>query len=203
MANECETSIVFYSEHKAMIKDLWRNIISFCKDNHDCTIYKFMQKRGYSKNDLYQSDKRGAITYCDSSVTYKDDIVYFKIETVSAWMPQVDEFYKLIDEKYDRKISIVFETEEMGCGIYYNTDIEGRFFRDRYKIDYCLKQDTIRYFERFDDAIDYIKEVFPKAKVSIFDDINIIEGKVQSAYNMNEDNEFFFNFKRFEYQYPF
>ena len=112
MANECETSIVFYSEHKAMIKDLWRNIISFCKDNHDCTIYKFMQKRGYSKNDLYQSDKRGAITYCDSSVTYKDDIVYFKIETVSAWMPQVDEFYKLIDEKYDRKISIVFETEE-------------------------------------------------------------------------------------------
>ena len=203
MANECETSIVFYSEHRVVIKDLWQNIIGFCKDNHDCTVYKFMQKMGYSQNDLYRSDERGAITYCDSSVTYKDNTAYFKIETVSAWMPQVDEFYKLIDEKYDRKVFIVFEAEEMGCEIYYNTDIEGRFFKDRYKVDYHLKQDTIKYFERFDDAIDYIKKIFPKAKVSIFDDINTIEGKVQSAYDMDEDNECFFNFKWFEYQYPF
>lgn len=203
MANECDTSIVFYSEYKAMIKDLWQNITDFCKDNHDCTIYKFMLKMGYFQNDLYRADKRGAITYCDSSVTHKDDIAYFKIETISAWMPQVDEFYKLIDEKYARKISIVFEAEEMGCGIFYNTDIEGRFFKDRYKIDYHIKQDIVRYFKRFDEAIDYIKETFPKARVSIFDDINTIEEKVQSAYDMNEDNEFFFNFKRFEYTYPF
>ena len=158
MANECETSIVFYSEHKALIKDLWQNIIDFCKDNQDCTIYKFMLKRGYSQNDLYHSDKRGAITYYDSSVSYKDDIAYFKIETISAWLPQVDEFYKLVKEKYDRKISIAFKAEEMGCGIYYNTDIEGRFFKDRYKIDYCLKQDTVKYFEGFDEAISYIKK---------------------------------------------
>ena len=83
MANKCDTSIVFYSEHKALIKDLWQNIIGFCKDNHDCTVYKFMQKMGYSQNDLYRTDERGAITNCDSSVTYKDDIVYFKIESVS------------------------------------------------------------------------------------------------------------------------
>ena len=199
MANECDTSIVFYSEHKALIKDLWQNIIGFCKNNHDCTIYKFMQKIGYSQNDLYRTDERGAITNCDSSVTYKDDIVYFKIESVSAWMPQVDEFYKLLKEKYDKKISIVFKAEEMGCGIYYNTDIEGRFFKDRYKIDYCLKQDTVKYFEGFDEAISYIKKVFPRAKVSIFDELNIIEEKIAAAYDMNEDNECFFNFKQFEY----
>lgn len=203
MANECETSIVFYNENKDMIKDLWQNITEFCRDNHDCTIYKFMQKMGYSQNDLYRSDKRGVITYCDSFVMYKDNIAYFKIKTVSAWLPQVDEFYKLIDEKYDRRISIVFKAEEMGCGVYYNTDVEGRFFKDRYKIDYCLKQDRVRYFERFDEAISYIKKIFPKAKVSIFDDINIIEEKVQIAYEMTENNEFFFNFKRFEYTYPF
>ena len=131
MANECETSIVFYSEKKEKVYDLWQNITEFCDGNHDCTIYKFMQKMGYSQNDLCRSDKRGAITYCDSSVTYKDNIAYFKIETVSAWMPQVDEFFKLINEKYDREISVVFEAEEMGCGIFYNTDIEGRFFKDR------------------------------------------------------------------------
>ena len=203
MANECETSIVFYSEHRVVIKDLWQNIIDFCKDNNDCTIYKFIQKMGYSPNDLYHADKRGAITYCDSSVAYKDDTAYFKIETISAWMPQVDEFFKLIDEKYDREISVVFEAEEMGYGIFYNTDIEGRFFKDRYKIDYCLKQDIVKYFERFDEAIDYIKKIFPKAKVSIFDELNIIEEKVEAAYDMNEDNEYFFNFKRFEYRYPF
>ena len=203
MANECETSIVFYSEHKALIKDLWQNIIDFCKDNHDCTVYKFMQKIGYSQNDLYRSDERGAITYCDSFVSYKDNIAYFKIETVSAWTPQIDEFYKLVNEKYDRKISIVFKAEEIGCGIYYNTDIEGRFFKDRYKIDYCLRQDIVKYFERFDEAIEYIKKNFPKAKVSIFDDINTIEEKVEAAYDKNEDSEFFFNFKRFEYTYPF
>ena len=203
MANECETSIVFYSEQKERICDLWQSITDFCKNNHDCTIYKFMRKIGYSQNDLYRSDERGAITYCDSFVSYKDNIAYFKIETVSAWTPQIDEFYKLVNEKYDRKISIVFKAEEIGCGIYYNTDIEGRFFKDRYKIDYCLRQDIVKYFECFDEAIEYIKKNFPKAKVNIFDDINIIEEKVEAAYDKNEDSEFFFNFKRFEYMYPF
>ena len=203
MANECETSIVFYSEKKEELYDLWQNITKFCSSNHDCTIYKFMLKIGYSPNDLYRSDKRGAITDCDSFVSYKDNIAYFKIKTVSAWTPQIDEFYKLVNEKYDRRISIVFKAEEIGCGIYYNTDIEGRFFKDRYKIDYCLRQDIVKYFERFDEAIEYIKKNFPKAKVSIFDDINTIEEKVEAAYDKNEDSEFFFNFKRFEYTYPF
>ena len=201
MANQCDTSIVFYSENKRMIKDLWRNITDFCSDNHDCTIYKFMRKMGYSKNDLHIFDERGAITYCDSSVTHKDSIAYFKIETVSAWMPRVDEFYKLVDEHYDREISIVFEAEEFGCGLYYNTDIEGRFFKNRYKVDYHFKEDTVKYFERFSDVIGYLKKIFPKAKVSQFDDISIIEEKVQAAYSIND--ECFFNLNRFEYEYPF
>ena len=201
MANQCDTSIVFYCENKRMIKDLWRNITDFCSDNHDCTIYKFMRKMGYSKNDLHIFDERGAITYCDSSVTHKDSIAYFKIETVSAWMPRVDEFYKLVDEHYDREISIVFEAEEFGCGLYYNTDIEGRFFKDRYKVDYHFKVDTVKYFERFSDVIGYLKKIFPKAKVSQFDDINIIEEKVQAVYSIND--ECFFNLNRFEYEYPF
>lgn len=203
MANECETSIVFYSEQKEKICNLWQNITDFCNGNHDCTIYKFMQKMGYFKDELYRFDERGAITCCDSSVIYKDNIAYFKIETVSAWMPQVDEFYKLIDEKYDRNIFIVFEAEEFGCGLYYNTDIEGRFFKDRYKVDYHLNKDTIKYFERFSDVIGYLKKIFPKAEVSIFDDIDIIEEKVQAAYNMAEKDECFFNLNRFEYEYPF
>lgn len=156
---------------------------------------------GYSKNDLHIFDERGAITYCDSSVTHKDSIAYFKIETVSAWMPRVDEFYKLIDEHYDREISIVFEAEEFGCGLYYNTDIEGRFFKNRYKVDYHFKEDTVKYFERFSDVIGYLKKIFPKAKVSQFDDISIIEEKVQAAYSIND--ECFFNLNRFEYEYPF
>lgn len=201
MANECDTSIVFYSENKKMVEDLWRNITDFCSDNHDCTIYKFMREMGYSKNDLHIFDERGAITYCDSSVTYKDSIAYFKIETVSAWMPRVDEFYKLIDEHYDREISIVFEAEEFGCGLYYNTDIEGKFFKNRYKVDYHFKEDTVKYFERFSDVIGYLKKIFPKAKVSQFDDISIIEEKVQAAYSIND--ECFFNLNRFEYEYPF
>ena len=156
---------------------------------------------GYSKNDLHIFDERGAITHCDSSVTYSDSIAYFKIETISAWMPRVDEFYKLIDEHYDREISIVFEAEEFGCGLCYNTDIEGRFFKNRFKVDYHFKEDTVKYFERFSDVIGYLKKIFPKAKVSQFDDISIIEEKVQAAYSIND--ECFFNLNRFEYEYPF
>ena len=203
MANECDTSIVFYSENKVAVEDLQKRITDFCNGNHDCTIYKFMQGIGYSKDDLHRFDERGTITYCDSSVTYKDNIAYFKIETISAWMPRVDEFYKLVDEKYNREISIVFEAEEFGCGLYYNTDIDGRFLKDRYKVDYHLKKDTIKYFERFSDVISYLKKIFPKAKVSIFDDLNIIEEKVQAAYDMEEKDECFFNLNRFEYEYPF
>ncbi len=203
MANECDTSIVFYSENKVAVEDLQKRITDFCNGNHDCTIYKFMRETGYSKDDLHRFDERGAITYCDSSVTYKDNIAYFKIETISAWMPRVDEFYKLVDEKYNREISIVFEAEEFGCGLYYNTDIDRRFLKDRYKVDYHLKKDMVKYFERFSDVIGYLKKIFPKAKVSIFDDIDIIEEKVQAAYNMEEKDECFFNLNRFEYEYPF
>ena len=203
MANECDTSIVFYSENKVVVEDLQTRITDFCNGNHDCTIYKFMQKMGYSKDDLYRFDERGVITYCDSSVTYKDNIAYFKIETISAWMPRVDEFYKLTDEKYNKEISIVFEAEEFGCGLYYNTDIEGRFLKSRYKVDYHLKKDIVKYFERFSDVIGYLKKIFPKAEVSIFDDINIIEEKVQAAYDMAKDDECFFDLNRFEYEYPF
>lgn len=122
MANECDTSIVFYSKNKRMVEDLWRNITDFCSDNHDCTIYKFMRKMGYSKNDLHIFDERGAITHCDSSVTYSDSIAYFKIETISAWMPRVDEFYKLIDNTTTEK-SLSYLKQKNSAAVFTTTQI--------------------------------------------------------------------------------
>jgi hypothetical protein len=51
----------------------------------------------------------------------------------TAWSP-LPEVYEKFAEKYG--LSFVYIAEECGCEIYVNTDVEGRFFTDRYILDY-------------------------------------------------------------------
>jgi hypothetical protein len=88
----------------------------------------------------------------------------------TAWNP-LPEVYEKFAEKYG--LSFVYIADEPGCEIYVNTDIEGKFFTDRYILDYFevegLELDTetlteygeqlkalaenTHYYESFDDVM--------------------------------------------------
>jgi hypothetical protein len=70
---------------------------------------------------------RGFFTNCE---LHSDHV---KIDMDTAWSP-LPEVYEKFAEKYG--LSYVYIAEECGSEIYVNTDIDGKFFTDRYILDY-------------------------------------------------------------------
>jgi hypothetical protein len=94
----------------------------------------------------------------------------------TAWSP-LPEVWDKMAEKYN--LSYVYVSEECGMSIYVNTDTLGRFFSDRYILDYFdinnleiapdvmakygerLRElsDESRYYEDFDDVLNDFKSL--------------------------------------------
>lgn len=91
----------------------------------------------------------------------RDDGGWIEIQTETAWSPQVKDVVGRMLEDYYPDLSYDFIAEEPGCEIYINTDITGRFFTDRYKIDYDISEIDPKYSdtEYFDNEEDFLKRV--------------------------------------------
>ena len=94
---------------------------------------------------------------------------FFTLDSETAWAPTV-ELWEAVIAQYEG-VSFIYIAEEPGSDIFVNTDVEGRYFTDRYLIDIfgngpipeswyegkekpdCLE--IREYFENFDDIADY------------------------------------------------
>jgi hypothetical protein len=112
---------------------------------------------------------RGFFTNCELHDSH------VRIDMESAWSP-LPEVYDLLAEKYN--LLYVYIADEPGCEIYVNTDVEGRFFTDRYILDYFeiesleLDDETLaecgarlkalaentHYYENFEDVMKSFKD---------------------------------------------
>jgi hypothetical protein len=70
---------------------------------------------------------RGFFTNCELHSNH------VRIDMETAWSP-LPEVYEKFAEKYG--LSFVYIAEECGSEIYVNTDVDGKFFTDRYILDY-------------------------------------------------------------------
>lgn len=101
-----------------------------------------------------------------------EDGGWIKIGTETAWTPQVEDIVGRLLEDYYPDLRYEFIAEESGCEIYINTDISGRFFTDRYKIDYDISEidpkycDT-EYFDNDKDLLDRFKEILEAFEVGV------------------------------------
>ena len=185
MANYCSNNIAFYSSDKTLLQNL-HNIMLDVFNNSKCkSVYEILLKHGYSKEEAEKiSDRRDYLSYMEFELTDKRCGYYaFKAETESAWQPNMTSFFQLLLDKYDNKISLVYVAEEPGSCIFINTDVDGLFFTDKYRIDYCIEDCyEIEYFDSFKEVTDYINEKFPKAKVCIFDSPDQIKEKMREEY---------------------
>lgn len=205
MANYCSNNIAFYSKDRAVLQDLFTKINDVLDNTNTHSIYQLILKHGYSEEAAKKiTDCRDYITYAEDKLTdLPCGYSYFKIDTESAWQPNMTTFFYLLQDKYANKISLVYTSEEPGSGVFINTDVDGLFFTDRYRIDYCVNNDyQTEYFSGFSEVIDYINEKLPETKVCVFDTPEQIKDKVHEAYITKETyNNFYFYLDRFTCNY--
>ena len=105
--------------------------------------------------------------YCRGSwsdLDWNGAILRFNTET--AWGPMT-EVFKFIKKQYP-SLEIYWQAEEDGNGVYCSNDVEGRYFKDRYRIEHdCCYE----YFSTLDGLAEYVSGIIGK-EVKTMDDIN-------------------------------
>ena len=205
MANYSENKIVFFSENKKAVHDLWQKISDYMKKDKANSICSFLEWLGYSEYESREmSDLRNCFVACDDEVTDDESVSFFYIKTETAWSSNIEVFYEIIEDKYNNEIKLYALIEEDGCNIFINTDEEGIYFYPKYKLDAFVDDNqVVEYFETFHQVVDFIRKKFPKVKLSPKDTIELIIKKITKAYKVNDDEDFYINIHRFSSMYPF
>ena len=182
MANYSDNQVVFFSENKKAVYDLWQKI-----------------------NDYINNSKTNSICgFLDDEVTNDESVSFFYIRTETAWTGNIEVFYRVIEDKYNNEIELYALIEESGFNIFINTDEEGVYFYPKYKIDAFINDEQIvEYFESFNQVLDFIKKKFPKVKLSSKDTIERLKKKITKVYKVNDDEDFYLNIHRFSSMYLF
>ena len=117
--------------------------------------------------------------YCRGSwsdLDWNGAILRFNTET--AWGPMT-EVFKFIKSIYP-SLEIYWQAEEDGNGVYCSNDVEGRYFKDRYRIEHdCCYE----YFSTLDGLAEYVSGIIGK-EVKTMDDIN---AAIESWNNSTDD----------------
>ena len=196
MANYCSNSIRFISRDRAKLAVFLRKVYA-AFDSRTSEFYNLLVLHGYTNKQIAgMTDRRDAITHCDTKLSADGDVFSFGVDTETAWSPHMEVFYRLIGEKYGGAIRMVYRSEECGCGIYINTDAEGRYFPERYVVDCChVGEYHKEYFDSYEDAMEWIRGEYREFGFGLFDTAEDVERKVQELAGPEDDG--FFSFHEF------
>ena len=109
------------------------------------------------------------------------------ISAEMAWLPAIEEMYKMIDEKYEGGLSLYYLAEEPGAEVYYCNDETGDFFDCKYVIDYDTgKGDADRIYyghgeDQAEEAVRLVIKLTGKTFVNM-DEVLSHEEEVQEAF---------------------
>ncbi len=196
MANYCSNSIRFISRDRSKLAVFLRKVYA-AFDSRTSGFYNLLVLHGYTNKQIAgMIDRRDAFTHCDTKLSVDGDVFSFGVDTETAWAPHMEVFYRLISEKYGDAISMVYQSEECGCGIYINTDKEGKYFPEHYVVDCChVGEFHKEYFNTYEEAIGWIQGEYKDFGFQLFDTVEDVERKVQDVSEWDEDG--FFSFHEF------
>ena len=199
MCNYCSNSIVFFSKDRTKLARLLRKVYA-AFDSVGSGFYNLMVLHGYTNRQITGlADKRDCFTYCDTRLTQDNGAYSFKVDTETAWEPHMAVFYKIIREKYDNAIHLVYMAEECGSQLYINSDETGRYFSEHYVIDCCHNSEYLKeFFNSYREAVAWIRDEYGVG-INEHDSMKTVELKVEAVSDL--DNGDFFNFHRFESEY--
>ena len=175
MANICETAIAFFAtaeEYTDKLVDFYNKLTDLKKSKERFPAYfnsiYIAEQFGINTKYIEWSNIQD-ISAIEAHGTYRG----FKVYQDDKWSPNLEFWDLIIEKEYttddgDRIIDYVYEAEEPGCEIYINTDIDGEFFCDLYKVDACLPKDLFcgedmtEYFSSTEDLLDALKMLAEK-----------------------------------------
>lgn len=198
MANYCVNQIYFCTEDKDIVEKLFSKMRTCFENIWYGSVYDLFLLHGYTEKELCGViDKRDDIIGCDGVISSMEGYYYFGIETQSAWMPHMEIFYKLITERYAGKVRIIYCSEEAGFGVYVTNDVDGIFFKDRFRLSYGDGSTfETEYFASFSELLDFIRKYMCDA-ASELDDIFDLERKI-TGQHIQEDKNYYCRINRFE-----
>ena len=128
---------------------------------------------------------RGEITSCD----LEDGHVCISCETAWGEMP---EFRHFLEQQYPGS-KVYYCVEECGNCVYATNDTEGKYFKDRYCLDFY---DGLEYFETIEAAAMFISEKIGK---TLKPDYAEIEKEIDDYLEEHDDDEeCWMSFHKFE-----
>lgn len=175
MANICETAIAFFAtaeEYTDKLVDFYNKLTDLKKSKERFSVYfnsiYIAEQFGINTKYIEWSNIQD-ISAIEAHGTYRG----FKVYQDDKWSPNLEFWDLIIEKEYttddgDRIIDYVYEAEEPGCEIYINTDVDGEFFCDLYKVDACLPKDLFcgedmtEYFSSTEDLLDALKMLAEK-----------------------------------------
>lgn len=192
MANYCSNCIAFYGNDFNKLEHLRKMMDDTFNQEDYYSIRNFVLKYGYTQEEAYSfTDGRDTFNEIDGEVSKDEQGYYFTIQTESAWGPNIEVFQKVIVDHYEDEISFVHCSEEPGFAVYINTDTTGRFYEDKYHLDYCVNNKYVmEYFISFKDVINALTEDFPELEFSICDSVDEINDRVQNLLDDSKDDYF-------------
>lgn len=189
MANICETTIAFFAtaeEYTDKLVDFYNKLTDLKKSKERFPVYfnsiYIAEQFGINTKYIEWSNIQD-ISAVEAHGTYRG----FKVYQDDKWSPNLEFWDLIIEKEYttddgDRIIDYVYEAEEPGCEIYINTDIDGEFFCDLYKVDAYLPKDLFcgevmtEYFSSTEDLFDALKTLV--GKIFNFDESNDVNLKI-------------------------
>ena len=195
MPNWCVSSTAIYGNEE-QVKELW-SIIE--KETSEERTIKTPNSWGqdwlgnifyyfYNDKEIEKKNIRCRGSFIDKTFGEDEQGSFIMLTYETAWSPNYDSWEQLFADFFP-DLKQVTRSEECGCEIYINTDIEGRFFPDKYVLDCCYQGDYYNdYFASDEELLKYIKENFGEEFKSVK---QLQEDQVfQESFNV-EDSDFF------------
>lgn len=198
MPNYCSNKMWFCSSDKEQLQKFF-DIFRKCFDDiHKSSISELFVMHGYSRQEAEDiTDRRDMIVSCSGIISKMKGSYFFEAETETAWAPHIECIIKLLREKYQDRIRVIYVSEECGSEIYVTNDFDGVFVTDRYKLDFCSdKRYYLEYFRTYDELICFIRRYLCE-DVSELDSLSEMEDKITGC---NGDDSCC-TIARFEYDY--
>ena len=105
----------------------------------------------------FNFDGRDNFNWVSDDIEYIEsmDAWTYDIQIESAWCPAISRFKEWVQSIYPN-IDVVGTSEEPGCSVYVNTDVDGNFYTTRYCLDICRNDE---YNSEYCDSLIEVNEV--------------------------------------------
>lgn len=198
MPNWCFTSLFFFSKNREELQQMLQDFVSVYSgpssspnDFGHGWMVDYV-RHYFPRVNWHDADARGQIAEIDTSLELQDGYFRFKVTTATAWNPKVGLWFDIVERHYPN-VSIAYESEESGCGIFLRYDPQALWFDDQYVLDAELRNKDgdicypeSNYAKNLGEIITWLKSV-DRFNITQTEDFRLLAKEIQGQL---DDDEF-------------